>query len=56
MLVVDRRRLILRVQGGLTPEDTRLGIEWRVFDHVVIESDLGQDAGGEIGVTWRWDY
>jgi translocation and assembly module TamB len=46
----------LRVQGGLTPEDTRLGIEWRVFDHVVIESDLSQDAAGEIGVTWRWDY
>ncbi|MFN2426643.1 MAG: translocation/assembly module TamB domain-containing protein [Candidatus Binatia bacterium] len=46
----------LRVQAGLTPEDSKLSLEWRVFDHVMIESDLSSDAAGEIGVTWRWDY
>ncbi len=46
----------LRVQGGLTPEDSKLSLEWRVTDHITIESDVSQDAQGEVGATWRWDY
>lgn len=46
----------LRVQGGLTPEDSKLSLEWNVFDHITIDSDVSQDAQGEVGVTWRWDY
>ncbi len=46
----------LRVQGGITPEATKLSLEWRVMKHVTIESDVSQDAQGEVGATWRWDY
>lgn len=46
----------LNVQGGLTPEDSKLSLEWRVTDHITIESDVSQDAQGEVGATWRWDY
>ena len=46
----------LRVQGGLTPESSKLSLEWKVFKHITIESDVSQDAQGEVGATWRWDY
>jgi len=46
----------LRVQGGLTPEASKLSLEWRVFKNLTIDSDVSQDAQGEVGVTWRWDY
>lgn len=46
----------LRVQGGLTPEASKLSLEWRVFKHITIDSDVSQDAQGEVGATWRWDY
>lgn len=46
----------LRVQGGLTPEDSKVSLEWQVFKHITIDSDVSQDAQGEVGVTWRWDY
>ncbi|MFN2428124.1 MAG: translocation/assembly module TamB domain-containing protein, partial [Candidatus Binatia bacterium] len=46
----------LRVQGGLTPESSRLSLEWKVFKNITIESDVSPDAQGEVGATWRWDY
>jgi translocation and assembly module TamB len=46
----------LRVQGGLTPESSKLSLEWRVLKNVTIDSDVSQDAQGEVGVTWKWDY
>lgn len=46
----------LRVQQGLTPEDSKLSIEWRVWKNITVESDVSQDAQGGVGATWRWDY
>lgn len=46
----------LRVQQGLTPDTSKLSLEWKVMKHVTIESDVSQDAQGEVGATWRWDY
>ncbi|HEY2772765.1 MAG TPA: translocation/assembly module TamB domain-containing protein [Candidatus Binatia bacterium] len=46
----------LRVQQGLTPETSALSLEWKVLKHITIESDVSQDAQGEVGATWRWDY
>jgi translocation and assembly module TamB len=46
----------LRVQQGLTPETSKLSIEWEVYNNITIESDVSQDAQGEVGVSWRWDY
>ncbi len=46
----------LRVQQGLTPEASKLSIEWRVYKHITLESDVSQDAQGEVGATWKWDY
>jgi len=46
----------LRVQQGLTPETSKISIEWRIMKHLTIESDVSQDAQGEVGATWRWDY
>jgi len=46
----------LRVQQGLTPEASKLSLEWRVFKYITIESDVSQDAQGEVGANWKWDY
>ncbi|HYC54598.1 MAG TPA: translocation/assembly module TamB domain-containing protein [Candidatus Binatia bacterium] len=46
----------LRFQQGLTPEDSKAVVEWEIFDNVTIESDISQDAEGEIGLNWKWDY
>ena len=46
----------LRVQQGLTPETSKLSIEWEVYNNITVESDVSQDAQGEVGVSWRWDY
>lgn len=46
----------LRVQQGLTPEASKVAIEWEIFRNITVESDVSQDAQGEVGVSWRWDY
>lgn len=46
----------LNVQQGLTPESSKVGIEWEVTDSIRVESDVGQDAGGEVGLSWQFDY
>ena len=46
----------LRVQGGLTPESSKVSLEWKIYPHITIESDVSQDAQGEVGVFGRWDY
>ncbi|HYB99120.1 MAG TPA: translocation/assembly module TamB domain-containing protein [Candidatus Limnocylindrales bacterium] len=46
----------LRFQQGLTPEDSKAVVEWEIFNNVTIESDISQDAEGEIGLNWKWDY
>ncbi len=46
----------INVEQGLTPESSKVGVEWEVTDNVTVESDLGQNAQGEIGVNWSYDY
>ncbi|MFT4571366.1 MAG: translocation and assembly module TamB [Hyphomicrobiaceae bacterium] len=46
----------INVRQGLTPESSRVGVEWEVTDKITVESDVGQDAGGEIGASWHHEY
>ncbi len=49
-------KVYLRVQQGLTPQDSKVSVEWEVFKRLRIESDVSQDAQGEVGASWQWDY
>lgn len=49
-------KVYLRVRQGLTPEDSKVSVEWEVVKNLHVESDVSQDAHGEVGVSWRWDY
>ena len=49
-------KVYLSVQQGLTPKDSKASVEWEVFKNFRIQSDISQDAQGEVGASWRWDY
>lgn len=49
-------KVYLSVQQGLTTRDSKASIEWEVYKNFRIESDISQDAQGEVGASWRWDY
>jgi len=49
-------KVYLRVQQGLTPKDSKISVEWEVFKRFRLESDISQDAQGEVGASWQWDY
>lgn len=48
--------VFLRMNQGLTPESRRVGVEVRVLPRVTVESDIGAQSQGSVGVNWRYDY
>lgn len=46
----------LRMNQGLTPESRRVGVEVRVLPRVTVESDIGAQSQGNVGINWRYDY
>lgn len=46
----------LNIVQGLTPEDSQVRVEWELLKSLSVESNVGQNAQGEVGLNWRYDY
>lgn len=44
------------VTQGTDPTSTKVTVEVEVTPNISVESDVGQDASGRVGVFWKWDY
>jgi translocation and assembly module TamB len=48
--------VFLSVKQGTQPGSQKVGVEVEVTPNVTVESNVGGDAEGNIGVNWKWDY
>lgn len=46
----------VEVEKGLTTDRDTLSVEMEVTPHVEVETEVGTDSSGKVGVNWRWDY
>lgn len=44
------------VSQGTDPTSTKVTVEVEVTPNISVESDVGQDASGRVGVFWKFDY
>ncbi len=44
------------VEQGAEPNSTAATVEVEIFPNVTVETDVGQDAQGKVGVKWKLDY
>ena len=49
-------RVYLGAEQGTDPGSTSANVEVEITPNITIESDVGQDAQGRVGVKWKWDY
>jgi translocation and assembly module TamB len=48
--------VFVKMNQGLTPESRKIGVEVRVLPRVTVESDIGAESQGSVGVNWKLDY
>ncbi len=46
----------LEVEKGLGTEGGRVSLEYEVTPRITVETEVGSDAGGGVGIKWKWDY
>jgi translocation and assembly module TamB len=48
--------VFVKMNQGLTPESRKIGVEVRVLPRITVESDVGAESQGSVGVNWKLDY
>ena len=48
--------VFVKANQGITPESRKVGVEVRVLPRVTIESDVGAESEGSVGINWKLDY
>jgi autotransporter translocation and assembly factor TamB len=49
-------KVYLEVEQGLDPQSSKAKVNVDVTPNVTIESEVGVNAEGGMGVRWKWDY
>ena len=49
-------RVYLQVERGVATESGNASVEIEVTPNVSVETELGEDLEGGVGVNWKWDY
>ena len=44
------------VQQGALASDSSVKVEIDVTDNISVDTTVGQDASGDVGINWKWDY
>ena len=44
------------VEQGALASDSSVKVEIDVTDNISVDTSVGQDASGDVGVNWKWDY
>lgn len=49
-------RLLIRLESGTDPESSKASVQMELTPDILVESEVGADAKGGVGIIWRWDY
>ncbi len=49
-------KVFLQVERGVHPKSSKASVEVEITPELSLESEVGADSEGGIGVIWRWDY
>jgi translocation and assembly module TamB len=48
--------IYLSLDQGLTPGSSKVTVEVELTPNLTVESDVGANATGNVGLNWEWDY
>lgn len=48
--------IYLSLDQGLTPGSSKVTVEVELTPNLTLESDVGANATGNVGLNWEWDY
>jgi translocation and assembly module TamB len=51
-----REGVYVGVEQGALASDSSVKVEIDLTDNISVDTKLGQDASGNVGVNWKWDY
>ncbi len=51
-----RKGVYLGVEQGVSATDSSVKVEIEVTPQISIDTRIGQNASGDVGVNWKWDY
>ena len=46
----------MEVEKGLSSEDGKISLEYEITPRITVETEVGTDAKGGVGIQWKWDY
>ena len=46
----------MEVEKGLGSEDGKISLEYEITPRITVETEVGTDAKGGVGIKWKWDY
>jgi translocation and assembly module TamB len=46
----------LEVEKGISPETGKASLNWDVTPNITVDTEVGINAEGGLGVQWKWDY
>lgn len=51
-----REDVYVGVEQGALASDSSVKMEIDLTDNISVDTKLGQDASGDVGINWKWDY
>ncbi|PKQ04298.1 MAG: hypothetical protein CVT73_13760, partial [Alphaproteobacteria bacterium HGW-Alphaproteobacteria-12] len=51
-----REGVYVGVEQGALASDSSVKMEVDLTDNISVDTKLGQDASGDVGINWKWDY
>jgi translocation and assembly module TamB len=51
-----RDDIYIEMEQGLGPDSGKVSVEVELTPNISVESEVGIDAQGGVGVNWKWDY
>ena len=51
-----REGVYVSVNQGLTESTSAASVEVDITDHITLDTEVGSDAQGSLGINWKWDY
>jgi autotransporter translocation and assembly factor TamB len=49
-------RVYLEVEQGLDPQSSKAKVQVEVTPNITVESEIGANSEGGMGVRWKWNY
>jgi translocation and assembly module TamB len=46
----------IEVEKGISPETGKASVNWDVTPNITVDTEVGINAEGGLGIQWKWDY